>query len=159
MPAIETSSPNQTLEMSLCKDLISAVNQAGLPINPKDKDDPRYQALAFVVSANHEFYGKDCPIVINQLIKDVKTLSLPGGQKAACDVSWRLEQEVNALFKAKVLELSVKDQKLAPTLTAVTNLINVIEEKNAEKHKDGDTVSFSVPGDLIPSWSRDLNVE
>lgn len=158
MSVTSTNSAHWDLQLSLYEDLTTTVKNAGIIFSSHDEVDSSENALKFIVGTSCEIFGSRSKIVINQLIDELKILATPGGKKAQCDVTFRLDLEARALFQAKMLQLGASsDQSKIRRLVAISGLYETCKVKNDEKHARGEPVNFGgIPKDLIqnsPYWT------
>lgn len=150
MSAVSSNSANFELQVSLYQSLTATLKDAGIALDPQEENDARLNALRFIIGANHDFYGARCNIIIDQLIDDLKRLAASGGKKAECEITFRLDLEVRALFRAKVVELSASNKSLTGNLNAISDLFEACKVKNDEKHERGEPVHFGgIPNDIV----------
>lgn len=151
MPTISSTQLNDGLEIALFRDLNTAVH-AHLPIEEREK-----QALAFLVSANHEVWGNRCKEVIDALIKKINELATQNKEKAVCEISWELDQQIQAHFKDKMIRISARNPELAPISNAICELVSACKAKNSERHDNLQRVRiWGIPEDHLPSWYKIL---
>lgn len=140
-------------EIETFNKLTSAVQNAGIPVDLKSPSDSRRDALGFIVAMNHEMHGPNYKVVVEKLIENVNQLATQGGKKAACEVTWKLDQEVKALFKAKVEKTITNNPDLSETLSAISGLYQACKAKNSEQYNKGEPVHFGgVSRDFVPAW-------
>lgn len=154
MALIGSIQSNEQREMALFENL-KTVCKAHLPIEKREEE-----ALAFLVSANHEVWGNRCQEVIDALIKKINVLATENKEKAVCEISWELDQQIQAHFKAKMIRISAHDPERAPILNAICELVSTCKANNRQLHDNRQRVRiWGIPEDQLPDWYKKLSFD
>ncbi|MBA3815694.1 MAG: hypothetical protein H0X29_04080 [Parachlamydiaceae bacterium] len=140
-------------EIEALKTLITIVKKVGIPLSSTTYQNSRCEAIAFIVSSNRERFGLS---KLDELIQDIAKLATKDLAKSACEVSWKIHQEVEIQFAYKIKQLDL-GSKQKSILHAIHALYCNCKIDNLKKHQQGDIVNFAgVPRELVPNWYRNL---
>lgn len=129
--------------------LVKVLKKLGIQIDLESENDARRDALAFAVESLYHMYSKtNWRLLVQDLLDKADAF------KNASEATWFLDQEIEMLFKAQVVELMAHaDEARRKNMEAIANLFFAAKKRNAELHKKGLPVHFGgIPGDLIPKW-------
>lgn len=145
-----SSNVHSYLETTSIKNLTDIVQKAGIPLNSEAGQQSRFEALTFIVTARRERDGEASWKGVAQLIQEISQIATQSVGRAACEVSWRIHQEVAELFDYKVKQLGQNNQEYKPKLHAIHDLYKACKSQNSEKYQRGEEVNFAgVPKEFI----------